>query len=470
MGSKHLLEGLVKLSTREPWVDRFEEVLQDHLIPACDETGLEIDDVLATIGEELFMSMVWACAFEDFLTREFDDGENAIDSYLKRRGWKESASVRAYMAALRPSTMSLYEVSDIVPGTSFRARDLIRGGEPVLISERSATLSLRPWDHLAARVVQIGSRMQIAGGALAFNRETSEAFIEAVQELDSLSIEEKREIMEAEGLEFDEVSVSAQSPTERLRAITPMFTTFWLVDVIHRLQAPDTPELHNSEGDELMFCEAWYPLAAGATGDDIGAILQARPELRQTGTMSWSWIDLGNPAAAGSEDDEPSEQALAVETWLNGALVLGDIRLEDQSLVLSVNSRQRADRGFALLADILGLRLGPPLVKAESIEQIMASHDPGMLDPPDIPEQQQCAIIHGYMDRHYREALDLPVSMLGGETPRAAVKTDSGRSKVVEWLKTMENQAAKSADPNNPIAKYNFGWLWTELGVSDLRR
>ena len=53
-------------------------------------------------------------SFEDFLTRDFDDGSNIVDDYLKRRGWKEGVSTRTYMAALRTSVMSLYEVSDIV--------------------------------------------------------------------------------------------------------------------------------------------------------------------------------------------------------------------------------------------------------------------------------------------------------------------------------------------------------------------
>src|SRR5438552_524481 len=232
MASKHLLQGLIKWSMREPWRDRFEEILEDHLLPTCDETDLEIDDIVSTIGEDLFMSTVWACAFEDFLTCEFDDGENAIDDYLKRRGWKESASVRTYMAALRNSTMSLYEVSDIVRGTSFRARDLMRGGEPVLISERSATQSLKPWDRIAARVVQVGSRMQICGGVLVFDHETSEIFIEAIRKFDSLSSEEKREFAEGNGHDFGDAAFSDLSPTERLRTITPMFTTFWLVDAI----------------------------------------------------------------------------------------------------------------------------------------------------------------------------------------------------------------------------------------------
>jgi hypothetical protein len=103
MAGKHLLQGLMKWSTRDPWRDRFDQVLEDHLLPACDETGVATDDVVSIVGEDLFMSTVWACAFEDFLTREFEDGTNVVDEYLKRRGWKEPASVRAYMAALRNS-------------------------------------------------------------------------------------------------------------------------------------------------------------------------------------------------------------------------------------------------------------------------------------------------------------------------------------------------------------------------------
>ena len=139
-------------------------------------------------------------------------------------------------------------------------------------------------------------------------------------------------------------------------------------------------------------------------------------------------------------------------------------------LVLSVNSRQRCDRGCALLSDILAGRLGQPSVTTESIEQVMASRDSSVPDRLDIPEEEHRSIVHEYLDRHYRDVLDQPVPMLGGETPRAAAKTDSGRIKVVAWLKMMENRTAKSADPDSPMATYSFGWLWTELGVSELRR
>jgi hypothetical protein len=465
MANKHTLDGLIKWSMRDGWADRFEQIFAEHVMPACEETGLESEDVVAAIGEELFMSAVWACAFEDFLTREFDAGENAIDDYLKRRGWKESASIRTYLAALRNSTMSLYEVSDVVPGASFRARDLIHGGEPVLISERSATRSLKPWARIAARVVQVGSKMQIGGGVLGFDHGTTETFIEALRRFEALGNDEMRQLAEVTGEDFDDAAFCDLSPTERLRAIGPMLTTFWLVDVIERVQAPQ-PELRNSEGDEFVLCEVRYPLAAGIKAGDIRAVLAAYPEFRQASATSWDWIRQEIPAAS-----RAGERSLTVETWQeDGALVLGRLVLKNKALMLSVNSWQRSEVGRALLSSLLGRRVGQPSIKAKSVEQIMASREIAEPREPAIPEEERCAIIHDQMDRHYHRVLDEPVPALGGETPRVAVKTESGRLKVVEWLKMMENRTAKSGERNSAMASYNFSWLWTELGISELRR
>ncbi|WP_275187205.1 hypothetical protein [Bradyrhizobium sp. CSA112] len=88
----------------------------------------------------------------------------------------------------------------------------------------------------------------------------------------------------------------------------------------------------------------------------------------------------------------------------------------------------------------------------------------------DLSEEERCAIVHEHMDRHYRDTLDEPVPMLGNKSPRAAVKTKSGRAKVVDWLKMMENRTAKAGESDTAMASYSFGWMWTELGIDDLRR
>jgi hypothetical protein len=135
------------------------------------EFDLEYEEIGAALGGGWDMTL-WGVAFEDFLGRRFE-GHNFVDEYLRRRGWNESAPAKSYMRGLRDSTMTLYEASAIVPGQSFLARDLIRGGEPALISERTATRTLKEWDRIAARVVMHHKRV-LAGGVLPFSFEGSE--------------------------------------------------------------------------------------------------------------------------------------------------------------------------------------------------------------------------------------------------------------------------------------------------------
>src|SRR3546814_16620663 len=71
--------------------------------------------------------------------------------------------------------MSLYEVSEVEPGSGFRVRDLIQGDEPRRVSERSASQTLKQWDRIGARVVQVGGKHPLSGGGLSFTKEAAEA-------------------------------------------------------------------------------------------------------------------------------------------------------------------------------------------------------------------------------------------------------------------------------------------------------
>ena len=470
MARKHLLEGLMKWTAREPWRDPFETVLEDHVLPTCDETGLEPDEIVSILGKDLFMSSVWACAFEDMLTREFDDGSNIVDDYLKRRGWKETAPVRAYLAALRDSVVSLYEVSDVVPDKSFRARDLVRGGEPVLISERSATRTLKQWDRFAGRVVQVGPQMQISGAVLPYEYETSENLIQGLRSIGKLTRKEKRELAKAIGEDFDPAVIANLSETERLRAVSATFTTCWLLDAIDRAEQPEMPDLRNADGDELLQCTVSYPLADGTAHDDVRAALDSCADLRPATATQWNWVRREKRAASSAARARPSKSLTIETTRDDSALVLGSIELDGRTLVLSVNSMERSERGSELLSTILGERIGQPLVVTETVEQMLASRDADAPQQVDLSEQEQRGIIHDYLDQHYRDTLNQPVPALGNKSPRAAVKTASGRAKVADWLKMMENRTARAGESNSAMASYSFDWMWTELGIAELRR
>jgi hypothetical protein len=140
------------------------------------------------------------------------------------------------------------------------------------------------------------------------------------------------------------------------------------------------------------------------------------------------------------------------------------------SLVLSVNSQGRSDRGRALLSELLSGMVGEPLVEMQTLDQVMASSRDSSPPPKlDLTEDERRTIIHQSLNRHYRDMLDQPVSFLGNISPRAAARTVKGRIKVVDWLKMIENHAAKSTGRNDEIQTHDFSWLWAELGLTELR-
>ena len=450
--------------------DWFAEVYDYHLLPACRRTGFDADEVMAILGESWFMTTVWGCAFEDFLTREGADGRNIVDDYLKRRGWKESASARAYMSALRTSVMSVYEVSDIIHDTSFWARDLVRGGEPILISERLATRSLKQWDRIATRVVRIGSQMLISGAVLPYDREASEKVLKLLRNVAKRTDKEKQKLADRVGRDVnDPAIVNGFSQTALLRAAAPTITTMWLIDIIDRAIVPQIPEVRNAEGDELVFYTVHYPFADGAA-DDIRLALSRCPEFRQENATFRNWIGPLRSAKSFGSQKQPRKSQTFTTTLDDGSLVLGNVELEDKTLILSVNSQARAERGRVLLSEVLDGLVAQPLVEIQTLEQCMATRDAAPTPNLNLSEEERRTIIHDGLDRHYRDLLDQPIPALGNKSPRAAVKTAKGRAKVVDWLKTLENHTAKFAGSNDEMATYNFRWLWTELGVNELRR
>jgi hypothetical protein len=468
MTSAHSLQGLMKWLTRAEWRDRFAEVYDHHLLPACRRTGFDAEEVITILGENWFMTTVWGCAFEDFLTRESADGGNIVDDYLKRRGWKEGASARTYMSALRASVMSLYEVSGIVRDTSFRARDLVRGGDPILISERSATRSLAQWDRIATRVVEVGSQMRISGAVLPYDRDASEKVLKLLRNVAKRTDKEQRKLADLVHRDVNHPAiVNAFSQTALLRAAAPAITTVWLIDIIDRATAQQIPEVRNAEGDELLFCTVHYPFADGTGPDDIRLALNRCPELRQENATFWNWIGPRRSAKALSA----RKRSLKFQTFLDdNALVFGSVELKDKRLILSVNSQARSERGRALLSEVLDGLVVQPLVEVQTLEQCMATRDPAPPPRLNLSVEERRTIIHDGLDRHYRDLLDQPIPVLGNKSPRAAVKTPKGRAKVVDWLKTLENHTAKFAGSNDEMASYNFNWLWMELGVNELRR
>lgn len=448
----HDLSGLMKFATSPAWAEHLRDALGDHLGPAMDEFDFEFEDLAEIVGDH-WAGVLWGCAFEDMMTRDVEpDGRNLVEDYLKRRGWNEAGSNKLYMRALRSSVMSLYEVSEVEPGSGFLVRDLIRGGEPVRVSERSASQTLKTWDKIGARVVMVGGRQLLSGGVLSFTMEAADTLMSGLRR--------------AEGKRSPRTPLALDPG--KLRGLPSLISTAWLFDVVPRATGQMTvPILHNSDGEEVVFHRVRFPFGRGTTQASIAARLDAVAALQRETTHFWNW--LGD---AGSGTKAKGRMAWGV-TMMDGTPVLGNIELKGRALILAVTSAERAARGSALIADTLADLVDTPLTTIETIEQAMAARQEGLTasEPaPDIDPQVATPLVHAMLDRQYRATLDEPVGMLGDITPRAAARTKPGRERLSAWLKHLENRSGNQQDPNDPMATYDFTWIWRELGIEALRK
>jgi hypothetical protein len=454
----------MKWLSRDEWRAAFDELVDRHLRAACEAAGISRDELSGALDREREVALL-GCIFEDFLATDLSDGSNIIDDYLKRRGWKESVPNKRYMTALRTSVMSLYEVSDIVRDQSFLARDLLRGGEPVRVSEKKATHALRPWDLLAARVLQVGPRLEMAGGVLPLTRELGEIVRDRFVELERQLPAEMRQDIEAGhgGAPVDQFTFQ----TEILRYSAFLFIDTWVDDVLERVLHPRLPDLVNSDGDEIVLTTVRYPLKESADRETIERALAAMPGLRRADANLWSW---SAPAARGS-GAVPKGAPAAVASVGDGTISMGEVEVAADSLMLKTNSPQRAQRGQALLDPLIARFVGEPVVESSRLAELMTRRPPadeGASSSP-LSSDQERAFAHETLERHYRTLLDQPVPMLGNVSPRAAAETATGRQKLVDWLKYLENLNARH-EAHSPMATYDLSWMWDELGIAASRQ
>jgi len=132
-------------------------------------------------------------------------------------------------------------------------------------------------------------------------------------------------------------------------------------------------------------------------------------------------------------------------------------------LVLATVSRQRAERGRALLEAAAGPAVAYRATSSESVQRALERPARRARPEDDVPPEAAAEIVQAFYERHYRAWLDEPLPALDGRTPREAANLKSARPKVIALLKDMENLSARERLEGRPA--YDFGWMWGQLGL-----
>lgn len=148
------------------WATRREQAYRSFipvLQPRDDGPPLGFDNRLAKLLER---------NANEFLLADFQDerGQNPIDDYLARRGWRESAQSREWLCGLRAACIGIYRIRLRHADGSLSLTDILRGGQPLRVRPPLDGDAFSPPDFIKARIVAYQGELYLTGAELVLPR------------------------------------------------------------------------------------------------------------------------------------------------------------------------------------------------------------------------------------------------------------------------------------------------------------
>ncbi len=356
-------------------------------------------------------------------------GGTIVERFLAREGGGLRSSERRYLERMRLSHLRPYEVQAVRLDEGLDLLDLW-ANKRVRVRERLATHQLVQWDVLAARVI-LGpdGELIVDGSPYLYPASAKDLILRVLRRL-SRSLRGK---------------LPGRDETTFFKNVGMAFHDLWLELVARR----PLPRSVTAEGDEVVLCRAVFDVRDGAA---LEAALARHLELEREDDGRYAWL-------AARADEAGFRRGF------------GTFVFEKGRVVLETMSRQRAERGRALLEAAAGPAVAYRATSSESVERALdrwrarpAVRDRRPARPADeVPPEAAAEIVQAFYERHYRGWLDEPLPALAGRTPREAAGLKSGRPKLIALLKDMENLSARERLEGRP--SYDFGWMWGELGL-----
>ncbi len=358
-----------------------------------------------------------------------DDGSLPVDQFLEHVHL--TSGERAFLAALRRSSMRLYEVADAVPGVSLTLRDVVEG-DVMTVSERSASRSIDRHEFVAARVVPRGPSggPEIEAGLLHIPRLIKQGVLEQLREHRQTFLRENP----MSGLDAF------------YKTMPPFFHDAWVGCILE----PPVPELRNTDGEEMIPTRIHFEVIdAGA----LSATLDRHPELVRASDASWSW-----------ERRNATDQTT----------LLGRVEHRGDALVVETDSVERGARARSLVEAAGGRAILHRATKHENLRRSIQdavrekylsgkSDEKNESDAGRLPPAVAEALVLEHYAKHYRAWVDEPVPALQGRTPRQASADPMLRPRVEDLIHSLESMYQGALRRREPA--YDPSWMWSELGL-----
>lgn len=342
------------------------------------------------------------------------DGKPVVAHFLEQSGSSLDAADRQWLEAQLSSRLGAWEVLRVDRGEGLDLHNLLTG-ERKYVREKKGAEVLVARDVMLARVVDAPD-MSVLGGS----------------HLSPLPPREADAVVQR--MKVAAVEPGWQSAVRLLE--------LWDEAVSQRaLELASPTRVRNTDGHDAVILEDEFALKRGSLPSALARV------------MALEGAELSGEDARGAHITFIREGNPVHADWKN--TVIGSVRLTKTKLVLSANSRERADA----LKQRVSAALGELATHRKRVEQEL----PAMRGGHDLSIDSQ-ALASPSMAHVYRGWLDAATPVLGGRTPREAMGDPAAVPTIHLLLKEMENLAARK--PDSP--GYDYVQFRRELGLDAL--
>lgn len=354
--------------------------------------------------------------------------QTVLEWFLAEHGSQITRTERGWLTSQQAAWLSVWEVIGVEPGEGVTLRDLL-SYEERCVRDVSASQTLVLRDALLARVVDHDGTSLVCGIHPWVHSPADAA--EVVRRARG-RLRRKRAV-----------------PVERLcdEAFGRYMIGRW-EEAIEELEWRDAVprELHNTDGDPLLLTTDHFAFEPASRAE-----IERRLAEMEGATAQGAEFDSGEGGSFFTFLSPSNPKYSSMENT-----VVGHVCVEERTLTLDTNSRERADamraRVEAACGALLRHRVREHVDPLSPAAQLTAA-----ALPPPPPEAGQ--LVLEFKRRHYADWVDHSLPALGGRTPREAVRTAEGRNAVDVLIKEMENLEQRGSDSH----AFDFGEIRRQL-------
>jgi hypothetical protein len=367
---------------------------------------------------DIALQNFWEWLIHDFVVDEVDN-KTLIDLYIEDT---KGISADAYkvLSMMSNSIISLYEVQEVFPEKGLLLKDLLLGVE-YDVKEKLATRSLSRWDIYATRLLYIDGKYIMSGSVYPY------------------PLNQKQRILDDIHAEFEDYRAEYPDAAmdDFLKREGDIFNFYWY-DLIRN---PMLPVLQTTTGEPMIISKALYEIK------NKEAVINGLTKIKDFEKQGDEYIWLARRNKEGK------------------ATVLGRVEIKQNRLTIECHAKKRLEKGKKILLKALPDCLTHKADTFQDPMEALKEHEkkPHKKPKNEIPMEIQQQLYTEFRKKHCEKWLKEKVPALDGKTPMQAVKTEEGKNKVIELLKSFENSEERNKKEGGPY--YDLSWMWKQLGL-----